>query len=584
MNENDTSGGAIVRFILQSLKPFKWWIVVQVAVSVVWAMDQALRPYLLKIMLDRMSCLNRSEVYSVLVIPAIFFISLALMNVLLLRFYDYAWLKISSPLKRDIGLNLMQRMMRHSYFLYQNHLAGNLGNKINDVISGIPDILKKIIDQFFSNFLLLGIATVTVSSISFKFSVVLLIWVTVFVLMSVKLSHKAFSLSVASAETRSSVIGFIIDILNNIMSVRFFSGEKKENEKFAGLLDSYVKVSQNRAWFLIKLYAFQGISFVVYQGVCLFLLIEGFKNGEITPGDFVFILTINFTLLDSLWLLSEDIGYFTEHSGNVIQGLSIALSPIEIRDKPGAKELVVTKGEIVFDKVHFCYKGAEPLFQDKSITIYPGQKVGLVGYSGGGKTTFVNLVLRLFDVTAGRILIDGQDIRDVTQDSLNKAIGIIPQSTSLFHRTIKENICCAKIDATEQEIIEAAKKAHAHEFIKEIPGGYYSMAGERGAKISGGQHQRIAIARVFLKDPPIIILDEATSQLDPLIEGRVQNSLTELMKNKTTIVIAHRLATLLHMDRILVFDHGKIVENGTHETLLAQGGLYKMLWDAQKRD
>lgn len=240
-----------------------------------------------------------------------------------------------------------------------------------------------------------------------------------------------------------------------------------------------------------------------------------------------------------------------------------------------------TRGKIVFDRVKFHYKGTEPLFRDKSVEIAAGQKVGLVGYSGGGKTTFANLILRLYNVTGGAILIDGQDIREVTQDSLRENIAMIPQDTSLFHRSLTENIRYGRINATDDEVIEAAKKAHAHEFISRLPQGYDSLVGERGIKLSGGQRQRIAIARAILKNAPILILDEATSQLDSVTENLIQESLRELMQNKTAIVIAHRLSTLLYMDRILVFDKGRIVADGSHDELLARGRLYKNLWNAQ---
>ena len=272
---------------------------------------------------------------------------------------------------------------------------------------------------------------------------------------------------------------------------------------------------------------------------------------------------------------------FWEKVGNIIQGLAIIESPVDIKDAPGARDLVVTNGEIVFDNVQFQYHDAESLFEHESVVIKSGQKVGLVGYSGSGKSTFVNLILRLFDVTQGKILIDGQDITQVTQDSLHEAITMIPQDPSLFHRSLVENIAYGKKNATHKEIIAAAKRAHAHEFIVALSQGYDTQVGERGIRLSGGQRQRISIARAMLKNSPILILDEATSQLDSVTENQIQDSLWDLMQHKTTLVIAHRLSTLLQMDRILVFDKGSIVEDGSHEELLAQDGLYKKLWEAQ---
>jgi ATP-binding cassette subfamily B protein len=279
--------------------------------------------------------------------------------------------------------------------------------------------------------------------------------------------------------------------------------------------------------------------------------------------------------------MGEEILRFSKEVGNCRQALNIIVEPHEIQDHPNASDLLVTQGQIVFDKVQFQYQNTEPLFENKTVTILPGQKVGLVGHSGSGKTTFVNLILRLFDVSQGTILIDGQDIKKVTQQSLRKNIGMIPQDPSLFHRTLFENIQYGRFEATSDEVITAAKQANAHEFIMHLPKGYESLVGERGVKLSGGQRQRIAIARAFLKNAPILILDEATSQLDSVTEQNIQESLWQLMQNKTTIVIAHRLSTLLHMDRILVFEKGRIIEDGTHQALLAQAGRYSSLWAAQ---
>ncbi|WCR53121.1 MAG: Putative multidrug export ATP-binding/permease protein [Wolbachia endosymbiont of Ctenocephalides orientis wCori] len=317
------------------------------------------------------------------------------------------------------------------------------------------------------------------------------------------------------------------------------------------------------------------------QAFNLYFLIKGRQQGTITVGDFALVMGINTSIVGFLWVLTRNLARFIRLWEKITEGLQAILVIPEIQDKLGAQPLIMQKGEIKFDKVHFQYKGTESIFQNKSITIKPGQKVGLVGYSGGGKSTFVNLILRLYDMISRRILIDGQDICDVTQDSLRENIGMIPQDPSLFHRTLMENIRYGKVDASDDELIEAAKRAHAHEFISKLPQGYDSLVGERGVKLSGGQRQRIAIARAILKNAPILILYEATSQLDSITEINIQKSLWKLMQNKTTIVIAHRLSTLLHMDRILVFDQGRIVEDGTHLKLLDKNGMYKTLWDAQ---
>jgi len=290
---------------------------------------------------------------------------------------------------------------------------------------------------------------------------------------------------------------------------------------------------------------------------------------------------LNADITTRLFHLGALMSDFISNWGTIGQALTIIDNNPEILDSSSATNLQITQAQIKFDNVHFNYPGAESLFENKSVQIEHGSKVGLVGYSGGGKTTFVNLIMRLYDVAAGCVLIDNQDVRDVTQDSLRAAIAMIPQDPTLFHRSLIDNIRYGRIDASDAEVINASKQAHAHEFITKLPQGYEAQVGERGIKLSGGQRQRIAIARAFLKNASILILDEATSQLDSITEQEIQDSLWHLMHDKTTLVIAHRLSTLLRMDRILVFDNGKIIEDGNHKELLAKQGLYKKLWDAQ---
>ena len=571
----------MIKFLLNILRPFKLLIFGQVTVAIFWAVDLSLRPYLLKLMVDRLPNVQAADINQQLLPLIVFYLIMSLLLVIMFRFYDFIWLQLNPRLKRHVGDILVKMMMDHSITLFQNQFAGNLANKVKDVMSGIPDLVKLVIQQFFSNFLAVCIAVFAVWTISSTFSFLLLGWVLIFTAGSALFVKKAKLLCEDSAAIRSKVVGYMVDIFSNILSVNLFSAKKNESSRLMVHLDDYVIADQKRDWWFLWMFLFQGLSFVFYQVLVFMFLVSGFKVGTITPGDFALLVSVNISLISTLWSLSADILNFSDIVGNLKQGLQIALAPLEILDKPNAAALKCTQGKIAFDQIKFHYKGTEPLFQNKSIEITAGQKVGLVGYSGGGKSTFVNLILRLYDITDGAILIDGQDIRDVTQDSLRENIAMIPQDPSLFHRKLMENIRYGRADSTDEEVIEAAKKAHAHEFISTLPQGYDSLVGERGVKLSGGQRQRIAIARAILKNAPILILDEATSQLDSVTESLIQESLWELMQNKTTIVIAHRLSTLLHMDRILVFDKGKIVEDGTHSQLLSKAGLYKHLWDAQ---
>jgi ATP-binding cassette subfamily B protein len=427
------------------------------------------------------------------------------------------------------------------------------------------------------------VAFFTLLSVHKYFAFGLIFWAGLFILMAIraaKLTNR-MSLSIATQQTR--IMGNIVDALSNINNVKLFANAEFESKRIATFQNKYSRLFERRGIFLVKFFTLHGLTFALYFSGCVALLIWLYAQNLVTLGDFLMIFTINNWIINEMWQTANQMRMFLEELGTLEQALGVINEPLKIKD--GIEELSVPKGEITFENVKFSYHSDQPIFSEKSVTIYPGQKVGLVGHSGSGKSTFVNLILRLFDVDGGRILIDGQDISKVTLNSLHRAIGMIPQDPSLFHRSLFENIAYGADNTahstTKQEAIEAAKKAHAHKFIEKMPQGYSSLVGERGIKLSGGQRQRISIARAFLKNAPILILDEATSQLDSVTENLIQESLKNLMKNKTTLVVAHRLSTLEIMDRILVFDRGKIVEDGTHEELMSLNGTYKCLWSAQ---
>lgn len=567
-------------FIIKILKPVKFWLLGLILVQFTWGIDLSLRPYILKIIIDRLQTVTNETIVNALSTPLILYISMSFIVISMFRVYDYIFLNLSPILKRHIGDILMKRMMQHSMLVFQNNFAGNLANKIKDVMSGIPDLIR-IVDEFCALGVGLIIAAFTMWTINFKFTILFVTWVAIFSCITLLSIKRAKQLSEDQAEIRSVTVGQMVDILSNIINIKLFARQKTESNRLMGYLDKYVASEKKRDWYFLWLFAAQGLSFVIYQAVGFVFLMELFKTGAVTTGDFALLITLNIAIINQLWSLSKIILSFTEIFGNVSQGLNIVMSPIDIVDSITAKPIKVVAGKIEFDKVNFNYHGISSIFNDKTITIHPGQKVGLVGYSGGGKSTFINLIMRLYDVQGGHILIDGENILNVTQESLHESIAMIPQDPSLFHRTLIENIRYGKISASNEEVIVAAKQAHAHEFIMQLPDGYNSLVGERGVKLSGGQRQRISIARAILKNAPILIMDEATSQLDSITEQHIQDSMSQLMQNKTTLVIAHRLSTLLHMDRILVFDKGKIVEDGNYAELLSNNGQFKALWDTQ---
>jgi len=568
------------QFIYKATRPFRGYIVGMIIIALIWALILNVQPYIVKIMLNK-AMQQEDNLGKELSFFMGLYLFLDLVYVVAFRFYDWIVMKFRPTIKKHIGMILMDRLMEHSYSFYQRQFAGSLTTRIGDIVVGIPDILRILIDRLLACFLMLLFALYNMALIHIKFAIGLGLWIIVFLGISIILVFRNQYLAYEVAGARATVTGHIVDILMNMASVRLFATKKFEHGYVGRSMQKSVEKDQARDWFFLKLHAFQGASFLVLQAVCFWWLLIGLINKTMMPGDFVLVVTLNIFIIENFWNIAKEMRDFWEKVGNIVQGLAIIQSPIEIKDKPQAQELVVTKGEIIFHNVQFQYADAESLFEHQAVVIKPGQKVGLVGYSGSGKSTFVNLILRLFDVTAGSITIDGQDIRDVTQDSLHRHIAMIPQEPSLFHRTIMENIKYGRMNAPDDEVIAAAQKAYANEFITQLPRGYNMLVGERGAKLSGGQRQRIVIARAILKNAPILILDEATSQLDSVTENEIQNSLWDLMQNKTTLVIAHRLSTLLHMDRILVFDQGAIVEDGSHEQLLERNGLYKNLWEAQ---
>lgn len=568
-------------FILGQIKAFRWHLTGWFIICVLWSLDLSFRPYLIKMMLDHMAVSTPNEIVHVLLKFVIAYIALSLIMSLIFRIWNLIRRALIPQMKANITQIITNRLLEHTYQFYQNHFAGALANKVNDVSQGIPQLVDIVFDSFIPNILAVLVASIVLAYVRPMLCIILLAWTLFFVLGSWFFAKKAHGLSHAFSEKRSQMTGRIVDILGNMNVVRLFTGKNFERQNILNWSQDVVKTEKQFDWVLLKMFAFQSLSFVVMQGIALFYLLYARSHNLITIGDFALTLTINIYIIDNLWSVGQQFNAFSEQLGKVDQGLRMTMSIPDLTDKPAAPALKVSVGEIKFEHVSFQYRKDTPLFEDLNIHIPAGRKIGLVGYSGSGKTTFVNLILRLFDISQGKILIDQQDISTVTQDSLRAAISFIPQDPTLFHRSILDNIRYAKPDASFEEIVAAAKSAHAHEFIINLPEAYESLVGERGIKLSGGQRQRIAVARAILKNAPILILDEATSALDSVTEQYIQESLHQLMQKHTTLVIAHRLSTLLDMDEIMVFHQGKVIEIGTHTELLKQNGQYKNLWEAQ---
>ncbi|MHC0449589.1 MAG: ABC transporter ATP-binding protein [Candidatus Lariskella arthropodorum] len=497
------------------------------------------------------------------------------------RGVGYISYKYRGVIKTKIVKTTFEHVIDGSHQFFQDNLAGRLSNQITTLADSIEMILHRISVDFIRGTSLLLMSFVASFSVNPTFCYILLMWFICFSSFSVWMSKRLITLADCHAASESSVSGQLVDAISNHASIRIFSRKVFELARMDDFFRKVLKASRQKEGFIVILHTTQGAMIAAMMCFSVYFLIYFYKLGIVSVGDFALILGLFMELGHMMWYTMSRVDDFNQAYGKCKQSLSALIMLLEIQDKPNASILQCNRGQIIFDNVKFNYNGNETLFQNKSVEILQGQKVGLVGYSGSGKSTFVNLILRLYDVIDGAILIDGHDVGDITQESLRTSIAMIPQDPSLFHRSLMDNIRYGLIDATDEEVIKAAKKAHAHEFIIKLPQGYNSLVGERGVRLSGGQRQRIAIARAILKNAPILILDEATSQLDSVTESFIQESLWELMKDKTTIVIAHRLSTLLRMDRILVFDRGRIIEDGAHNKLLAKNGLYRRLWNAQ---
>lgn len=578
---NEMLPKTLFQFIWHFLRSHKLIVMICIICNLTAGFWGPFNSMLIKHIIDLLPSVENGDV-SILILPA----SLVPINFIIFdnitwRTWGYICDKYVPIIQNNIVSSMMDYCLLHSHGFYQNHLSGKISKQITNLVDGITEIITFCAANFLRGASLLLLIFGISYSVNPIFCLILVVWFICFAGFSLGMSKKLVGLSDELADSESIVVGELVDSLSNHSNIRIFSRRIYENLRMMPFLRN-----QQHAYTKANLYStflalIQGILIAIMMAFSAFFLVRLYGVGLITTGEFAMIFAISMEAGHLMWFTMAQADKFNKAVGRCKQSLSALMLPLEILDKPNAKDLNCTQGKITFNNVKFHYKGTEPLFQNQSIEIRAGQRVGLVGYSGGGKSTFVNLILRFYDVTDGAILIDGQDIRDVTQDSLRENIGMIPQDPSLFHRKLMENIRYGRIDASDEEVVEAAKKAHAHEFITKLPQGYDSLVGERGVKLSGGQRQRIAIARAILKNAPILILDEATSQLDSVTESLIQESLWELMQNKTTIVIAHRLSTLLHMDRILVFDKGKINEDGTHRELLAKAGLYKTLWDAQ---
>ena len=493
-----------------------------------------------------------------------------------------AMLVLTGPyLRAEIRKSLFSYLQHHSHRYFISHFAGSLANRIAEVSMSSMHALWTITFDFYPLIIKSLVALILLFNASGELALVLSLWLGIYIYVSYLLARRCRVYAQDFAEARSLVTGKVVDSVTNVMNAKMFARRQYEEDYLTDYLNHEVNHALRTYWYMEKLRWFQFTAAMVLMIGMVGYALKIWSEGNMTVGEFSMVAGLAIMLIEAARGLSRSFLEFFEYLGNISDGVSVFVQSHEIIDKPGAPVLQVARGEIVFDDVSFIYQEGLQVFANLSVTIEPKQQVGLVGFSGSGKSTFVNLMLRLFEAQGGTIKIDGQNILDVTQDSLRENVSMIPQDPQLFHRSLMENIRYGRLEASDDEVIEAAKKAHAHEFVMQTEQQYESLVGERGVKLSGGQRQRIAIARAILKDSPILILDEATSSLDSVTEKKIQLGLENLMQGRTVVVVAHRLSTISHMDRILVFDQGKIIEDGSHQQLLLRDGHYAHLWNMQ---
>ncbi|WP_156188985.1 ABC transporter ATP-binding protein [Acinetobacter indicus] len=476
-------------------------------------------------------------------------------------------------------------LLRQSLDFFHNDFAGRLSAKVMQTALAVRefwiilgDMLAYVVIYFITISVVLG-------AISPMLIIPLLVWLGLFIAAASYFIPRLSRISNSQADARAVMTGRVTDAYTNIQTVKLFAHAGRESqyakESMQEFMVTVYKQMRLGAQYEISINLLTVVLYVGVLGTALWLWMNGQAELGIIAATTAMILKLNSIAEFMMWQTSA----LFENVGTIQDGMKTLGRPITIEDKPDAKTLNVAQGEIKFENVSFAYNDKN-VIEQFNLTIRPGEKIGIVGRSGAGKSTLIQLLLHFYQINQGRILIDGQDIVDVTQDSLRKNIALVTQDTSLLHRTVAENIKYGRPDASDEEMYAAVAKAKAEEFIPRLTDlrgkrGYEAYVGERGVKLSGGQRQRIAIARVFLKDAPILILDEATSALDSEVEAAIQSSLDELMQGKTVIAIVHRLSTIAQMDRLIVLDQGQIAEQGTHDELVALNGIYAQLWQRQ---
>ena len=525
--------------------------------------------------------LIKMAVMLLVVLPIVVFFHAAILHQALLGNYPMS-----------IRWSAHRYLLRQSVSFYQNEFAGRIATKVMQTSLAVREAVMKLLDVLMYIVVYFGAMVFLVAEADWRLMIPLLVWLALYASIQVYFVPKLKKIASSQADARSEMTGRIVDSYTNISTIKLFSYTQREEHYAKQSMDVFLQPVYKQMRLVTSLnFAINTLNYLLVFSVAA-LSLYLWSMSAISAGAIAVAVSLSLRLNGMAQWIMWEISSLFENIGTATDGMKTLSNPIKVDDKPNANTLEVTQGSIEFKDIHFNYGKAAnetnrgPVMNGLNLNIKPGEKIGLVGRSGAGKSTLVNLLLRFYDTDSGTIKIDGQNITDVSQESLRRYIAMVTQDTSLLHRSVKDNILYGRPDATEAEMLNAAKQAKALDFISDLEDskgnkGFDAQVGERGVTLSGGQRQRIAIARVLLKNAPILILDEATSALDSEVEAAIQASLDDLMTGKTVIAIAHRLSTIAQMDRLIVLDNGGVVEQGSHDELIAQGGIYAGLWAHQ---
>ncbi len=572
-----------LRFYWQTVRNHKislWLTVVSIAMANV---IDSITPVYFKYFFNELSS-NQSKdilVKSLLSILGIIAI-LSVGRWLLWRIGGFATNFLESISMSDLSKRCFEYLHKHSYTYFSNNFTGSVVKKAKSFVSSFEVLADQLFYELLPSTVRVLVITIVLARVNIFLGLGMLGWTLMFLIINWTFTKHKIKYDIERSEAETTTSSFLADTVTNNTNIKLFNGYEKEANGYSDLADKLHRI-RLFSWDLsAKFYALQSFLLVVLEIGIFYFAIKLWGKGMVTVGDFVLIQSYILEIVMMVWDFGRVITRIYEHLAEAEEMTLILNTPHEVKDDVFASKLEVKLGRVKFDGVDFAYEDGEKVLSGFNLEIDPGQTVALVGLSGSGKSTLVKLMLRLHDIQKGRILVDGQDVAKVTQESLRGQISLVPQDPILFHRSLMENIRYGKFESGDEEVIKASKLAYCDKFINKLPHGYGTLVGERGIKLSGGERQRVAIARAILRNSPILILDEATSSLDSESERYIQEALENLTKDKTVIVIAHRLSTIKKVDRIVVLDQGKIIEDGTHLQLIKKKrGVYKQLWEIQ---